>query len=249
MNVDKAQRVLVYKMKEMKPITKVDLKEPLNKGNGYTGYSCMFGASWHNNKEALENILKVAPQKIQDLRLVRSTKETTEHYGEKETIVENVRRHVFKYDFDGLFKVPWVVNAKVVGNDVVVDYEVLFSRPDQSLTYLLSHKKKAELRAQSVHPFSDYLYQKSRTRIDGLPVYLRIEEWQENNLHPKRVTLFRSGISSRSLDVKDGNSVRLTHTDRFHGSWKESWYVDVEKGKAKIYSLDICLKGSWSKNK
>lgn len=243
------------------------LSSPLWKGTAYSkgteGYDLSFGDAIGPTKpqikEANLSTLVVAVAKSpainSRLTLTRKDTETSEAYKDGDTTVNNRIEEIYEAKYDGIFRIPWIVNVRVMNGEVVVNYIASLTRPDHSLTYLLEQSKKPEFLAALHYGHQN---QKIRTRIDGLLVWIGIDEWEKvksgqpqafpiEKDEPKRMVLYHKGLKPQQFLRRDGATAQLQHADRFIGSWHERWFWIEENGQKALSSMEVKLVGHWDR--
>lgn len=234
---------------ENPPTLKVE--SPLWLGNSYTrfpypnstyaeGYTHTFGSyvgptriPSKANIEMAEQLLRTNPQ------INRNFTPGMEPFGGRS----------FRFLSEGAFDITWLVRASVKDLQMIVRYEIGVARPDQSLYYVVLEQQQAEFIDQAG-------YRKKRTRIDGLPVYLRVNDWPKgwvaSGTPPTSVTLFRRGLPEHEIKFEDGNSATLQNVERFVGRWDEQWdfqrwnfYSDRLDPELSSYTTELL--GYWSR--
>lgn len=165
--------------------------------------------------------------------------------------IENNLRYIA--DYEGSFLIPWIVNARVVNGEFLIGYQVVLTRPDESLTYKVIQDKTPDFYYPS---YGGHRLQKTRTRVDGLPVFLQPDEWQEPqpslenpllilSAQPNMVSILSRGIRPVSLSRQEGNSVTSAHKRDFNGMWREMWSFRDEGDGLKLRGIDITFNGKW----
>lgn len=245
----------------------VELATPLLKGAPFQqsfddGYNLIFsvapvfGTLRQGNIRALENLLIRCPAANRGLSLVRESTETTTNFQGGLENKKEIRKELHEAIFEGSFDIPWSVNITIVDGEILVDYQVRLTRPDLSLEYLLKQSKKPAFRHPLHYGTED---KKSKTRIDGLLVWLRINDWEKVNIAhsqaipiekeiPKSLSLAHKGLRSSKFMKRDGEKASLIHLDRFVGTWHEKWFSYNNAGQRGIDYMEVRLKGGWEDN-
>lgn len=161
----------------------------------------------------------------------------------------NVTDFSSQVEFNGRFKISWYVKAFSESGKIAVVYGVQLPRPDNTITYALRTAKQPEFYNG---PHYGYSWGKDRTRVDALPVWVRVEEWDKEMLEPGdispepyKVTLFATGLEEQSFEVDPNNSAFLRQTHEFVGSWKEQWNWKQVNEQLKLSDVNVTFKGSW----
>lgn len=237
----------------------VRLKSPLWKGNHFT-FSDEYGGYHHHfgshagpvdltyNLQALQKLVQYRPSVLADLRHVENGYDMVPYdQADQVTLPRRDPRNSYRLIEEGLFKIPWLVRARVSEGSVFVDYRVRALRPNLSVAYQLEQSQRAEFMNP---PQGDMLgdSRKKRTRVDGLPVYLRVNAWQTDAWHynyPTNVTLFRRSVREQRMPVQEGAKVEIRHVDTFRGFWDETWYTWEEGNNIQVDKVEIELQGNW----
>lgn len=229
----------------------VEFKSPLKKGNVYTDYTVGVSASdvERSDKETLQRLNNLFPLIKDNLSLSRTSTDIT-IYNPNEGNRANFREsYLFTSEFEGEFIVPWKVNLLGVGDEIIVGYEVNLIRPDSSHAFKVVHTKIPEF--NFIAPFSSsYNVRKNRTQLDGLPVYLRLDEWEDGRYQSdpakaKKISIISRQISPTEFEVKDENEITVVGQSRFEGSWREGWGLNDYRGRMEVGGVSIKLKGHW----
>ena len=213
------------------------------KGNAFTNYSNAFSlsADEEKHKPALFQLETL----FLDKKITLPLKNVVEMSISSpiEIFPETNRRVNFGQDYEGTFAIPIYVRANVVNDEVLLYYYVRLTRPDGSLTYIVSHTKKPEYS----HPlYYGHTAQKLRTRVDGLPIHLSIDG-RDNGDNPHSFHLKTSGERAVHFRRIEGTSVALRTTRNFQGVWHERMSFDDYDGAMKLTQVGVQLKGEWVK--
>lgn len=245
----------------------IHLNSPIWKGTAYSqgteGYDLLFGdavgptkpQTKEQNLTVLANAVVKSPVINSCLTLVRKDAETSETYKNNGTIVNKRLVEVYEARYEGIFKIPWAVDVRMINGEVIVDYTARLTRPDHSLAYLIEQSKKPEFLA-ALH--YGHQGQKMRTRIDGLLVWIGIDEWEKvksdqpeafpiERDEPKRLALYHKGLKPQQFLRRDGATAQLQHADRFSGTWHEKWFWIEENGQRALNSMEVRLLGHWNR--
>ncbi len=225
----------------------VEFKSPLKKGNVYTDYTVGVFASFveRSDKVTLQRLNELFPLIKDRLSLERST--VYVNIGKSGTNIHDSL--LFTSNIEGIFIIPWKVNIIGVGDEMLVGYEVDLIRPDSGYTFKLVHTEIPEFNFNA--PFSSsYNIRKNRTQLDGLPVYLRLDEWEDGRYQSdpakaKKISIISRDKTPSEFDVKDNNEINVVGQSSFEGSWHEQWGVN-DYGEGMVVSgVSIKLKGHW----
>lgn len=150
----------------------------------------------------------------------------------------------YRFLEEGAFDIDWQVTAEVTGDQMIVNYSAKIDRPDSSLSYVLTQQQNAEFFDRKMGHY------KKRTRIDGLPVYLRVNNMRHSRVGfgedlPSSVTLFRKGVQEQEILFEDGESGSLHHTDTLVGIWDENWLYYRYAKPSDLSSFSVDLRGYW----
>lgn len=164
--------------------------------------------------------------------------------------------HMHVVDFEDTFNIPWVVTAKGSNGKVLVSYHVRLKRPDSTLEYAVLSRKKPEFYDRD---YSNSSWTKSRTQIDGLPVYLGVEELRIVKAEDavagmpsldaaiSAVRIFTHGEQApQQLRIVDENMVSLQHASPFTGTWRERWHFTETYERHRLDRVEVTLKGNWN---
>lgn len=219
----------------IKLVSSFDLGGPYDSSYEYGGYDYKFDNGLNYEGENKQNIANLEANC--DIAL-------TGHQKFKKIYPREIwEDYTHLLELDGTFKVPINLLAKVYQNRLSIDYEIGLTRPDGSLTYLIRHTHYPDFYHLNWDERGDRKIK--RTRINGLPIYLRINDWPDDEFHPTSLTLFRRGLKEIPFLYQEGATANLHYEDVFKGNWHERWKVDELSNKLKVKKMEVGLQGNW----
>lgn len=210
------------------------IESPPGYVEGYT-YSCGTDVGLHSYRFRETNVTAVRDLLARHPRVNARLDLVDQDLGER-----------YRFLNEGGFDIGWQVTAAVKKDEMMVNYSVRIARPDSSLNFVLSEQQPAEF-----YNF-EYGHRKQRTRIDGLPVYLRVNGWKNatrmwRDALPSSVTLFRRGLPEQEIPFEDGAMATLQHTERLVGRWDERWLFVQHGNQTEFWNFEVELVGSWDR--
>ncbi len=243
--------MLIEREKLLPRISEIECNAPLELGNNYSDYNVRVFISdmYTEHISTLKKLEEISETSNQNFLLESLSGTVYERELTTKPVVGYKGRASYSAEYNGQFLIPWIVTARVADGEIFIDYQANLNRPDSTLSFKLTQTKRPVL----YHPES-YIYprkqRKKRIKIDGLPIFLRVDEELPPNEpnEPSRLnklSIIGRGIKPVQFTVSDDNFAKLEHDSEFQGRWYERWTFRNDGEITKLQDVVIGLTGKW----